>query len=288
MNGLGKVSGESRDHFIDSFISSQVTGRGLDERTAKAYRLDLEKFYLWLESGGRDGCGEAGKNSGGSVLDEMELYLNYLSREKGLRCSTICRKQRVFGIYLSYLASVGIVKQLEPLKPLTHRKEDSVDTLLTKKETDAFFRAIDNEYADLDSDFRRRICLRDQVMMKLLFYHEIEVSELLRLEQSDYDRREAVLTIRGKRGKTRSVKLFSKTLREQMDQWMWEHAYFEHDERYENRMFLSKLGKPLSMKMVIIIFDKYRQMAGIDKNCKPKDLKNSLERYAREMVMELG
>jgi len=51
---------------------------------------------------------------------------------------------------------------------------------------------------------------------------------------------------------------------------------------------LSKLGKPLSMKMVINIFDKYRVMAGIKKVCKPKDLKNSLGRYAEEMVRELG
>ena len=42
------------------------------------------------------------------------------------------------------------------------------------------------------------------------------------------------------------------------------------------------------MKMVINIFDKYREMAGIEKVCKPKDLKNSLGRYAEEMVREQG
>ena len=53
-------------------------------------------------------------------------------------------------------------------------------------------------------------------------------------------------------------------------------------------MFLSKLGRPLSMKMVINIFDKYRMLAGIEKECKPRDLKNSLDRYARELMMEQG
>ncbi|MCI8578426.1 MAG: hypothetical protein HFG64_13155 [Lachnospiraceae bacterium] len=53
---------------------------------------------------------------------------------------------------------------------------------------ETFFQAIDKEYEDLDSDFRRRICLRDQVMMKLLFYHGINISELLQLELSDYNR----------------------------------------------------------------------------------------------------
>ena len=53
-------------------------------------------------------------------------------------------------------------------------------------------------------------------------------------------------------------------------------------------MFLSKLGKPLSMKMVTNIFDKYRVLAGIEKECTPKDLKNSLRRYGEGMVRERG
>ncbi len=283
------VSNQNHQNMTDGFISTQVVGRGLDERTARAYRMDLERFYLWLESGeDADVRGWQQKVFGTSIPDEMEAYLDYLSREKGLRYSTICRKKRVFGSYLTYLASQGILNQYEPLKPMIQPKEESPDMLLTKKEVDRFFCAMDGEYEELDSDFRRRVCLRDQIMMKLLFYHGIEVSELLMLETTDYDRREAVLTIRGKKRKTRTVRLFSQTLKKQFEQWMEEHEYFERDETYQGRMFLSKMGRPLSMKMVINIFDKYRELAGIEKECKPKDLKNSLGRYAREMVMELG
>lgn len=278
------ILNQNHHNMTEGFISTQVVGRGLDERTAKAYRMDLERFYLWLESPKRD---RQSKNDNNSVPGEMETYLNYLSSEKGLRYSTICRKKRVFSSYLAYLASQGILKQYEPLKPANQPKKDSVDTLLNKEEVDRFFRAIDREYETLNSEFRRRVCLRDQVMMKLLFYHGIEVSELLRLEVADYDRKEAVLTIHGKRGKTQTVKIFSQTLKKQMKEWVEEHEYFERDEEYQGRMFLSKMGRPLSMKMVINIFDKYRELAGIEKECKPKDLKNSLGRYAREVVMEL-
>ena len=77
-------------------------------------------------------------------------------------------------------------------------------------------------------------------------------------------------------------------LQKQMGQWLDEHGYFEHGGIYDSRMFLSKLGKPLSMKMVTNIFDKYRVLAGIEKECTPKDLKNSLRRYGEEMVRERG
>ena len=273
---------------VDGFINAQVISRGLDARTAIAYRMDLEKFHLWLEDSRVPGEDAQRNQMEERLEDWMEMYLEHLFREKGLRYSTISRKQKVLGYYLSYLVSRGVLKGSRPLKPVEHSREVSVDTLLTKKEVEAFFKAIDREYEDLDSDFRRRICLRDQVMMKLLFYHGIDISELLQLELSDYNPKTATLVIRRKRQEDYSIYLFSRVLQQQMQQWLSEHVYFEHGGIYHNRIFLSKLGKPLSMKMVINIFDKYRVMAGIEKVCKPKDLKNSLGRYAEEMVRELG
>lgn len=311
--------------FIEDFISTQVTGRGLDERTARAYRFDLGLLFRWLESEESAKQGKTQKKQdmekpgqserwqklekmenaehlekpesenvmmkhsgspGYGWEEKIEAYLEHLVQERGCRSSTICRKHLVFGYYLSYLKTKGLIQNLRPLQLPGQPEEISAEAFLTKKEVDAFFRAIGREYETLDSDFRRRVCLRDQVMMELLFYCGIEVSELLRLELSDYDRKTATLLIRRKREKSRTMYLFSPDLQRQMDRWLSEHAYFEHEEPYNNRMFLSKLGKPLSMKMVINIFDKYRRLAGIERECTPKDLKNGLGRYGEEMVRE--
>lgn len=273
---------------IQGFITSQVVGRGLDERTAMAYRLDLELFYLWVEEQGKMHADKSSCQMHAVQVDWMDDYLEYLIFEKGRRFSTVSRKHQVFRCFLDYLKAEGVVEEYRKLKPVTRQEEITEDTQLTKAEVDAFFQAIQKEYDELDSDFRKRVCLRDQIMMELLFYHRIEVSELLRLEVSDYHWKTAVLKIRRKRQKDRAVYLFSQKLQEQMRQWLSEHAYFEHDGVYSNRMFLSKLGKPISMKMVINIFDKYRVMAGIEKDCTPKDLKNGLGRYAEELVWEQG
>ena len=95
-----------------------------------------------------------------------------------------------------------------------------------------------------------------------------------------------MLTIHGKRGKKRTESLFSRELIKKMELWMGEHEYFEKGNGYDTCLFLSKVGRPLSMKMVILIFDKYRVMAGIEKECTPKDLKCSMKRYARELLVE--
>lgn len=284
------------ENLIQGFIGTQAVSRGLDERTTKAYRQDLELLFRWLEDGGEERADSWGKNSlpmpgGLSEYDwegKMEAYLGYISEEKGLRLSTVCRRYQVFGYFLSYMKGEGLIEGFRPLELPRQSEENAVDTLLTKQEVDAFFEAIRREYEELDSDFRRRVCLRDQVMMGLLFYHGIEISELLRLEVSDYNLKTSVLTVRRKREKEQSVYVFNKTLQKQMGQWISVHDLFENGGLYHNRMFLSKLGRPLSMKMVTNIFDKYRVMAGIEKECSPKDLKNSLGRYGEELVRGMG
>lgn len=297
---------ENRDsqNLTAQFIKAKTADRRLDERTVKAYDLDLSLFYSWLESeNGRSPFGKNGDSGEAEATEnglekKMQTYLDYLSEKRGLRFSTIRRKQQVLSYYLSFLVSQGIIKDFKPLKlaadPVkTEQKEagwqeeTQGDQLLSKKEIDVFFEAIRQEYQDLDSDFRRRVCLRDQIMMELLFYHGIEISELLRMKVSDYDRKTALLHVRRKREKERQVRLFSRELQGRMEIWLGEHEYFEHDGTYHDRMFLSKLGKPLSMKMVINIFDKYKTKAGIKKECSPKDLKNSLGRYAEEMMREM-
>lgn len=294
----GNIADKAVDDIIGGFISSEVIGRGLDERTEKAYRLDLEHLCQWM---GKEQLPE----DVNLWKERIEQYISYLCKEKRLKVSTISRKYRVFGCFLAYLAKRGErdvgesrVQGTGGLKFLEKKsgsvtvwdvgeiKAESENEVLSKQEVDDFFQAFRKEQKELDSDFRRRLCLRDQVMMKLLFFHGVEISELLNMEISDYDLKSGKLMIRKKRKKGYSVWLFSKELREQMEQWLDEHEYFEKDEEFRTRMFLSKLGRPLSMKMIILIFEKYRILAGIKEEFTPKDLKNSLNRYGQELVRE--
>ncbi len=273
---------------IEDFIRAQVTGRGLDERTEKAYRQDLEHFYMWLDQGSEDKLqAEAGRDWEAKI----ESYLNYLSKDRGLRLSTIIRKYKVLTYYLSYLVRQGVLPECRSLKlsvewaDTPQKVQDSGS--MSKHEVDSLFHAVKREYENLDSDFRKKVCLRDLLMLELLFYHGIEVSELLCMRTSDYDRKTGILFLRRKRGKERYAYVFSKAVRENMERWISERDYFERDNEYHDRMFLSKLGRPLSMKMVINVVEKYRKLAGIEKVVTPKDLKKSMERYGRELVMEM-
>ena len=283
---------------IEGFIREHVTGQGLDGRTEKAYRLDLEHFYTWAEQrrSDRQISEESpmleAETGGGRWEDWMEAYLDYLYKERKLSFSTLYRKNRVFSYYLSDLVKQGILPGCRSLKPVREAggpdgREEPSQTLLSRKEADAFFAAMNREYEGLDSEFRRRVCLRDMVMMELLFYHKIEIGELLHIKVSDYDRQKGSLTIRRKRGEVCSLNLFSQELQRKIGLWLEERTAFTRSGECGDWLFLSKLGRPLSMEMFIQIFDKYRRLAGIEKKLTPKDLKeNGMKQYARELMME--
>ena len=288
-------------YLIDGFIKEHVIRQGLDYRTEKAYRLDLEHFCDWMEQKQEENLLEGSEFGSyldfhigsdepekGRLEDWMEVYLDYLATEKKLSASTVCRKNRVFDYYLSYLTGHGIIADHRSLRAEQRfDKRGETKKLLSKRESDAFFDAMNQEYEKLDSEFRRRICLRDMVMMKLLFCHKIEISELLRMETSDYNQETDMVTIRHKRAEDSQFYLYSCELRKKMKEWIVERKQLRCEGEYYNRMFLSKLGKPLSMKMVTKIFDKYKELAGIDKGFTAKDLKeNCMKQYARELAME--
>lgn len=265
------------DEKIEGFVASQVIQRCLDKRTANAYRFDLQQIYLWL--------GEQRI----PILEESaaEDYLEYLIKEKKRKPSTVIRKYRVLQYYLEYLFKQGCLESYRKITPPAAKIQNTKDAhILCKREIDAFFGVIEREYENLEYGFRKRVCLRDKVMMELLFFHGIEISELLRLEISDYHVKTGLLNIRGKRGKVRQEYLFSRELKESIGLWIDEHGYFEKENGYDQYLFLSKVGKPLSMKMIILVFDKYRVMAGIEKECTPKDLKSSMKKYAKELLVE--
>ena len=126
---------------IEGFIDERVIKKGLDGRTEKAYRLDLERFATWLDQKvSETNKSQYLRTETGNLEDWMEAYLDYLTEEKKLSPATICRKNRVFGYYLSYLARQGVIARYRTLRPVRRVSLHPQDKdQLSKKEADAFF-----------------------------------------------------------------------------------------------------------------------------------------------------
>ena len=142
------------ENLIDSFINEHVIRQGLDYRTEKAYRLDLEHFYAWIEQKDSLSSGikvsfdleHSIKSQTICLEDWMEDYLKYLAIEKKMSSATVCRKSRVLGYYLVYLSNHNIItfhRSLNLARGLGRKSQKK--GVLSKKESDAFFMAMVHE-----------------------------------------------------------------------------------------------------------------------------------------------
>ena len=122
---------------IQGFVTSQVLKKGLDGRTEKAYRLDLEHLHDWIRD---QGNGRVDANG-------VEKYLDYLQKERKLKYSTVTRKYRVFRYYLEYLEGQGHLPGCRPIScPIMADGEtEKVDNELSRVEVDSFFMALNRE-----------------------------------------------------------------------------------------------------------------------------------------------
>lgn len=126
---------------IENFIGERVAKHGLDCRTEKAYRLDLELFYIWLGQKEAETSVEKVETDGWGAC--AEDYLTYLTMEKKLSSSTISRKNRVISYYLSYLARQGLISGYHPpIRALKNRKTQNKKEggQLSRKDADAFLK----------------------------------------------------------------------------------------------------------------------------------------------------
>ena len=78
---MGKGADDLKS-WIDGFIDHYVRGHGLDQRTEKAYRMDLTLFCRWMEVK-TENVAEASNWQDG-LEDQMDGYIDYLRIEKSL------------------------------------------------------------------------------------------------------------------------------------------------------------------------------------------------------------
>lgn len=70
---------QNAQNLIEGFIHTQVINRGLDERTMKAYRQDLELLFGWLEPEEvRENTEKRAEVPASDLEKHIQAYLDYL------------------------------------------------------------------------------------------------------------------------------------------------------------------------------------------------------------------
>ena len=134
----------------------------------------------------------------------------------------------------------------------------------------------------LDIETDEPLEVRDLAMMELLYSSGLRVSELVGIDLSDLDLRDAQVRVLGKGRKERQVPIGQKA-RGALKRWLAARSTLAHP--LEMALFVGKLGKRLSARAVEQRMKRWGELAGVSGSLHPHKLRHS---FATEMLAHSG
>jgi integrase/recombinase XerD len=246
----------SLEHWIDVYLDHLRVERGLADRTVAAYGSDLARFAAHAEEGGVEGADEV-------TTSVVSTYLIRLGRE-GLGARSAVRHLSSVRGFCRFLVRERVL-EADPCglidRPRTGRR---LPDALSLEEVIRLLEA-----PGTDSPIGRR----DRAMLHVMYAAGLRVSELVRLELGDVDRRRGVVRAFGKGNKRRLVPVGEVALAV-LEAYLADRALHKHAAR-SSFLFLSPRGGAITRQAFFKRVKIHARTAGIRKNVSPHKLRHS-------------
>jgi len=183
----------SKTDFIEEFRQHLVAD-GKSPKTVASYTGDVQAFLAWLESKGTAFDGRL-------TRFQVTTYLKHLSGA-GLLANTINKKVNSLRCFNLFLNEAGATPDV-----VVHPGKDRVKVALGSERQVEVFSDEEVERILFHTQDRKRCSSRDALVVTLLIYTGVRVSELVSVRLQDVDLSALTLRVVGKGGKHREVPL---------------------------------------------------------------------------------
>jgi integrase/recombinase XerD len=228
--------------------------RGLAANSVEAYRRDLQDLEEFLSA--------RKQTLATAAADDLRAYLQSQSRT-GKSTRTVARRLAAIRVYLKHRQVLGhdtrsILDQLDRPKP-----EKSLPHVLSKAQVNQLISAPDPE-----SPF----FFRDVAILELLYAAGLRASELCTLRLADLNLTAQCLRVFGKGNKERIVPV-GQAACEALERYLCE-CRAKLDKRGDDRLFLSRTGKPLERIALWMLVEKHAGRSGLLSQVSPHVLRH--------------
>ncbi|HZT96882.1 MAG TPA: site-specific tyrosine recombinase XerD [Chloroflexota bacterium] len=250
---------------VERFLEYLRVRRHAAENTRTAYALDLTAFASW--------CGDHGVDSWGAVdRGHIRAWLAWMQKE-GYAGASIARKLAAVRAFFRFL-ELGREIERNPLfliKPPKGTRH--LPSVLTVEEVELLL---------AQPDRSTPTGIRDLAALEVLYATGLRVSELLNMRLENVDWEGASILVEGKGSKERFVLLG--------EQAMIALEMYIHEGRPLLRgnagdcdyVFLSRLGRRLSVRMFHVALGRYLKSAGLQKRVTPHTLRHTFASHLLE------
>lgn len=265
---------------IENYLTYCQYQKRLDEKTLKAYRIDLTQFCSRIP------CSELGEINS-AILEDFIAKLHQTCKPK-----TVKRKIASVKALFHYFEYRELIEH-NPFHKIQIRFREPV--LLPKTiplhTVETFLSAMYKQYADAKTDYLKRNTLRDIAVIELLFATGMRISELCSLKVCDVNLYDRNILIYGKGSKERRIQIGNddvvrilKEYKNTIEENMQSCGYF----------FVNQSGRPLSDQAVRRMINKYTSLAAIELHITPHMFRHTFAtslleadvdiRYIQEML----
>lgn len=265
---------------ITSYLEYCLTQKRLDEKTIKAYKIDLFQFS--------DGISTT------NLLEITPSILeNYIKKlHEKYKPKSVKRKIASIKAFFHYLEYRNIIIQNPFNKIQIHFREPVIlPKTIPLYIVETFLSTIYSQRSNAKTDYQKRNAIRDAAVAELLFSTGIRISELCNLKNNDVNLIDGIILIYGKGSKERLLQIGNSSV---LDILMEYKNNFYQEILQCDHFFTSQSGKPLSDQSVRRMINKYSSIASIDLHITPHMFRHTFAtslleadvdiRYIQEML----
>lgn len=263
---------DTLNQLITEYIEYCKYRKRLDDKTLKAYRIDLKQYNVYA-SNEMDPLSR-------NVIDPFitELHKKYKPKTVKRKIASL----KAFFHYLKYkeiladnpFDKIDIVFREPKLLPKTipfHTIQDFLSVLYLQKE-------------QAKTNYQRHCYIRDIAVIELLFATGMRISELCSLKPSDVDLKSNAILIYGKGARERILQVCNPEVI---------NALFTYQELFQKDIiicgyyFVNRLHHKLSDQSVRSMINKYVQLASIEQHITPHMFRHSFATLLLEQDVDI-
>lgn len=265
---------------IENYLIYCKMQKRLDEKTLKAYRIDLTQFSVFFENPAILAI----------TISDIESYIGHLNQS--FKPKTAKRKVASLKALFHYLEYKNIISN----NPFNKIRTKFREPLLLPKTIplhtmETFLSEIYKENSLSTTLYQKKRTLLDIAIAETLFSTGMRISELCNLKHSDIDLHDAVIRIYGKGSKERIIQIGNEDVIQLLMRYENE---FSTEIQKSGYYFSNTNSLPISDQAVRRMINKYCDLAAIDLHITPHMFRHTFAtclleadvdiRYIQEML----
>lgn len=240
---------------IDNYLDFCQYQKRLDEKTLKAYRIDLKQFYTDLP------CSSIAEITP-EILEKFIISLHQDYKPK-----TVKRKIASLKALFHYLEYRNII-EINPFNKVVIKFREPVllPKTISLHTVEILLSTMYRQRTSAKSAYQKRNVLRDIAVIELLFATGMRISELCSLKPEDVNLYDKNILIYGKGSKERQMQIGNQDVLNILTEYCQE---YQHEIQLCHHFFVNQSGRPLSDQAVRRMINKYTALSDIELHITP-------------------